>query len=640
MADFQAIGAVSATLRLLLEDRMELPDVHGTVSVTISTPREEDAQNNGNSRVNLFLYRVTENGNLKNQEIPGRGPVGSYGHPPLSLDLHYLLTAYGATAAMENDTDERPAHYLLGSAMRVLHAYPVITRGVRTIREPAGEQILDQSLQDEFERVKLYLDPLSLDDLSKVWQTLMLSYQLSVAYKVTVVQIENPRPRSFPQPVGEPPAGGPRIHAVPFRFPEIRELRVRRGGPSGTERPFPYARVGDTLVIHGRNFGLEPANVLLGAVEIPVTPRGDDRIELSIPDDTLPGGAAITEERRLQPGAQPVSVVLGVPGLPGTGFRSNQAVFMLVPLVRNLVPSGPPRTLGVEGERLLAGTLSGETLVGPLVFDKSSYGNPSATGITVPLPDTLPARRVRCLVSGDLSPFPANLPDSPQVQVKIGAGTPRTATLQDKPNDLQEAAVLLQAAIREVPGGDPGFEGARVTTAGNRLLVVPGNLFADPVTFSGADADTLMLSTGNLYTGAYLSGELVTFPPLTAASPSLKVAIGNAPNPPTHTVSLASRPTSVAQTAGELQGAITQAAGPNETGFSAARVAVLERQLLVLPGVRGEGVDFEGVPVGDATAPDGDETTVAELRLRVRYPVRVRVNNAESIDDAGLEMPP
>ncbi|MBA2714810.1 MAG: DUF4255 domain-containing protein [Rubrobacteraceae bacterium] len=330
MADFQAIGGVSSTLQRLLNDRMESPDVHGTVSVTISTPREEDAQNNGDSRVNLFLYRVTENGNLKNQEIPGRGPMGSYGHPPLSLDLHYLLTAYGSTPAMEDATDERLAHYLLGSAMRVLHGYPVITRALRTIREPAGEQILDQSLEGELERVKLYLDPLSLDDLSKVWQTLMLSYQLSVAYKVTVVQIESQQPRSFPKPVGEPPAGGPRIHAVPFRSPEIRELRVRSGGPAGAERPFPYARVGDILVIQGRNFGLEPAKVLLGGLEIPVTPQSDDRIELNIPDDTLPGGEVIPEERRLQPGAQPLCVALGVPELPQAGFRSNQIVFMLV----------------------------------------------------------------------------------------------------------------------------------------------------------------------------------------------------------------------------------------------------------------------------------------------------------------------
>jgi hypothetical protein len=45
----------------------------------------------------LFLYRATENASLKNQMIPGQGHPSEYGHPPLSLVLHYLLTAYGAT---------------------------------------------------------------------------------------------------------------------------------------------------------------------------------------------------------------------------------------------------------------------------------------------------------------------------------------------------------------------------------------------------------------------------------------------------------------------------------------------------------------------------------------------------------------
>ena len=27
--------------------------------------------------------------------MPGRGHPGTYGRPPLSLDLHYLLTGYG-----------------------------------------------------------------------------------------------------------------------------------------------------------------------------------------------------------------------------------------------------------------------------------------------------------------------------------------------------------------------------------------------------------------------------------------------------------------------------------------------------------------------------------------------------------------
>ena len=674
MSDFRAIGGVSVSLKTLLEDRMELPGSQNNLSkipATISTPGseqkedgDEDGQDTTTPRINLFLYRVTENGYLKNQEIPGRGVPGAYGHPPLSLDLHYVLTAYGSTMVGES-VDERVAHYLLGNAMRVLHDYPVITKQLRTVKPPVGEQILDQSLTEEFEQVKLYLDPISLEDLSKVWTALMLSYRLSVAYKVTVVQIESQRTRRFPKPVGEPPPGGPRVYAVPFRSPQIQELRVRRAGdPPDVERPFPYARIGDTPVIRGRNFGREHVRVLLGGLAVPATPLSDDRIELSIPDDRLPDGTVIPEERRLQPGAQPVSVALGVPELPQTGFHSNQAVFMLVPLVASPDPNLPsldpnltaaPRTLTIRGKRLFLGSLSGETLVGPALIGKNSYMNPSTTEITVPLPDTLPARLVHCVVSGNLSPFPPDLSSPPlDIQVEIDNEGPHPATLMEKPT-VESAARILQAAIRSAPEESPAFKDARVTTAITtedttediRLVVVPGGLFGK-VAISGDVANRLKLSTdqqappnarAEQVEGAYLSGELAPFPVLTAAQPSLRVTIDNT----AHTVRLASRPTTLASAADELQKAIKQAAGPGETGFSEARMTVLGNQLLILPGAPKEPTNVEGVPVGDPVVPGGDQTTVAELQLRARYPVRVRVNGAENISDESLEvleMPP
>src|SRR3954468_12324684 len=98
MADFQALGGVSATLQTLLLDRMELPDNITGAPVTTGPlpfsskdlhPHKEQLET---ERLNLFLYRVTENGYLQNQEMPGRGSPGAFGHPPLSLNLHYLLT--------------------------------------------------------------------------------------------------------------------------------------------------------------------------------------------------------------------------------------------------------------------------------------------------------------------------------------------------------------------------------------------------------------------------------------------------------------------------------------------------------------------------------------------------------------------
>src|SRR5215471_17074875 len=91
MSSFAAMAGVSSKLRNLLRDRMEQP-----VDVTIAPPDVTVGSISGR-RVNLYLYLVTENGSLKNQEIPGRGHPADYGRPPLSLDLRYLMTTFGSS---------------------------------------------------------------------------------------------------------------------------------------------------------------------------------------------------------------------------------------------------------------------------------------------------------------------------------------------------------------------------------------------------------------------------------------------------------------------------------------------------------------------------------------------------------------
>src|SRR5829696_2811529 len=391
MSDFKAIGGVSATLRTLLNDRMELPSGVSVSDflVTISTPRPEgqDDQQVEKARINLFLYRTNENGYLKNQEVPGEGHPAAYGHPPLSLDLYYLITAYGTTMAQENFVDETAAHFLLGSAMRVLHDVPVITEQLKTSTD---QPVLHESLRGQFENVKLSLESITLEDRSKVWTALTLPYRLSAAYIVSVVQIESQRSRRFPKPVGEPPPAGPRVYAVPFRSPQISDLRVRRpGDPPDGERPFAYARINDTLIILGRSFAGDTTRVMLGEVDATdqISTLKDDRIEVTIPDDAL-----------LQPGPQPVKVVLdvmvGEPPEPHLGFQSNVAVFMLVPSIpspSNLAAdlSTSPRTLQITGHRLFQPEHESLTLVGDEVIRSSAYTTATQEMIKFNLPDSL-----------------------------------------------------------------------------------------------------------------------------------------------------------------------------------------------------------------------------------------------------------
>ncbi len=154
MASHTAIAAVSRTLQTLLLDRM----VTGA-AITLAPPDVEVTDVNG-ARVNLYLMQVIENGALKNQEIPGQGHPAAYGHPPLSLDLRYLVTTH---SAMENQAGaDLNAQTILGDAMRVMNDF-----GNRidqlTITNPVagtpGDPILDPDLAREFERLKIVLHP-------------------------------------------------------------------------------------------------------------------------------------------------------------------------------------------------------------------------------------------------------------------------------------------------------------------------------------------------------------------------------------------------------------------------------------------------------------------------------------------------
>jgi hypothetical protein len=369
VSTYLAIGGVSATLQKLLKDRMELPSdvTWSDVDITVRTPKPDtdpnDSQTPENSRVNLFLYNVTENAYLKNQEMPGHGHPAAFGQPPLSVNLHYLLTAYGTTSENGSVVTEVRAQQLLGSAMQVLHDHPVITD---ELTADDGTTILHSSLLGEYERVKLTLDPISLEDLSKVWTALTFPYRLSVAYKVSVVQIESTRPRSFPKLVGKPPAEGPRVVALPLRGPRIDELLVGRAEDPDTLLAAAYARIGDRLVLRGRNLGGSGTKVFVGAVDASgnIVTHTDSEIRLEIPDDP-----------QMQPGTQTVHVAqdvqLGEPPTAHTGFRSNVAAFVLIPQITGAALVGS--TLTVTGKRLWSSDSPCTCLVGDIVVDRSEY---------------------------------------------------------------------------------------------------------------------------------------------------------------------------------------------------------------------------------------------------------------------------
>jgi hypothetical protein len=409
MSNFLAVGGVSATLQALLRDRMELPAgmVRTDLQVTISIPPPEDeTQAAEPTRVNLFLYRATENGALKNQMIPGQGHPSEYGHPPLSLVLHYMLTAYGATD--DNGlVNETRAHFLLGSAMRVLHDYPVITDSLMTINSPPT-QILHSSLRGEFEHIKICLDPISLEDLSKVWTALTRPYRLSAAYTMSVIQIESRRIKTLAAPVLTR-----RIHLAISKRPQISNVYrtpVLPGEPIGDIR----AHVLQELTIEGENFRAAQTWVKLGDLEpIGIQPASDREIRIVVPDSIYPADAdhplprPIPAADRLRPGPQTVEVQIlrptevveggldrGVVGVDDRRQSSNHFVFLLAPEISGINPPSVAAggfagaVLTVTGRRLFQSGVKSVVLVGDVsipVQDPSPGGPQTDTSIQVSL---------------------------------------------------------------------------------------------------------------------------------------------------------------------------------------------------------------------------------------------------------------
>src|SRR5687767_656839 len=192
MSSALAIASVTALLKNLLDDGMVDETIVGTVgNVKVSAVAPDlvalapDAQ----SQLNLFLYQVSANQGWKNVGLPSRDARGErLTNPPLALDLHYLLTAYAGR--------ELHAEILLGHGMQILHETPGLSRDA--IRRGLGDPGLDvdpqsflpaqlralstSELGEQIEAIKITSQPVSTEEMSKLWAAFQSRYRPSTAY--------------------------------------------------------------------------------------------------------------------------------------------------------------------------------------------------------------------------------------------------------------------------------------------------------------------------------------------------------------------------------------------------------------------------------------------------------------------------
>lgn len=288
MSSTFAIAAVTVVLKDLLNDGLINHDLSadvGHVRVTALPPDLALAnQTEDQSRLNLFLYQVTPNSGWRNAELPSYTSSGVHtSNPPLALDLHYLLTAYGA--------QELHGEILLGYAMQLLHETPILTRAAirQTLRPalpaevslpPGFTGISVSDLAEQVETIKVSPQYLTVDEMSKIWSVIQKPYRPTMAYQVSLVLIQSTQPVRSPLPVltrGKDDRG---VKVQPYLippYPTIEKVDLPRQQAS--------ALPGDILTIAGHHFTEDaegPLNIRKMMVRL-IHPRLSAPIDLDVP---------------------------------------------------------------------------------------------------------------------------------------------------------------------------------------------------------------------------------------------------------------------------------------------------------------------------------------------------------------------
>ncbi len=328
-----AIATVTLTLRDLLDKIKDIKDsgefsqipidARPTSEVLVTNLPLDEAYEADKSKnyVNLFLYHVEHSKDWRNRDLPGTVKPGETGFPPLALNLYYIITTYGQNG------NEVISHLLLGKAMSILHDHALLGRDELKIAfELSG-------VHQQVERLRISPQPISLDEVSKLWSGFQTQYRLSAAYEVSVVFIESKHPATAPLPVltlGKDDKG------VSLQTGLIPPLPAITAATPPNQQP--GALPGDLLTIAGRNLEGDTVSVRF------MNPHLAQPIEVS-PE---PGGTAskLTVTLPNQPAQWPAGLyTLEVVVTTGGGPKvTNKMPLAILPRINtiNIAPTSPP----------------------------------------------------------------------------------------------------------------------------------------------------------------------------------------------------------------------------------------------------------------------------------------------------------
>jgi hypothetical protein len=144
----------------------------GSMQVSLNDP--EEMQSNHVEGVSVWLYRIERDDQRLNAP-PTRPAPNRLTPTPLPLRLHYLVTPIVTIDPAFPLVSPGREQEMLGKAMQLFYERPVLR----------GTDLRD-TLTGSDERISIRLEPMSLEEITRVWNALERPYQLSVSYEVTL----------------------------------------------------------------------------------------------------------------------------------------------------------------------------------------------------------------------------------------------------------------------------------------------------------------------------------------------------------------------------------------------------------------------------------------------------------------------
>ncbi|WP_422824840.1 DUF4255 domain-containing protein [Thalassococcus sp. BH17M4-6] len=169
----EATLALRNTLFAALSDTQDVDFTFDNMAtdIILSPPRRNIPNT---AQLSIYLYHIEADPQMRNQPKLSQGRDALL-RAPQAVRAFYLITPLL--------TDEDQNHLMMGRILQTMHDRPFLTDTT------AGP--LDDSFGGGSPALRLSLEPMRLEDISRIWYALGADYRLSVAYMMRSVIIDS-----------------------------------------------------------------------------------------------------------------------------------------------------------------------------------------------------------------------------------------------------------------------------------------------------------------------------------------------------------------------------------------------------------------------------------------------------------------